>query len=256
MTLKANQIKLGDVHINTYQLCDGYYAAPGLFRLAYTNVYRYGDYWYWLCSNSLPDITNCKFQSSGRDVFLAFQGNKLCHLYVNPVDRERDLYVPITNNIRAVIKFCILGELATDRALGKLSKALGRLSSFGDPALLRAGLLKDTFSRLSSANVRALGFTKGKSPRTPKSRKSKASQEKIGVIYLVKLDAHLKIGFTKDINKRLKSFQTTNVRVELVKSIDGTLCQEKTLHSLLGSKVRELYDFKDEWRIIEAMNFA
>jgi hypothetical protein len=76
---------------------------------------------------------------------------------------------------------------------------------------------------------------------------------KIGCIYLAKLDAHLKLGFTQNLGMRLKSFETTNVRVDLVYYIGGTFATERELHWLLGSKVRELYDLEAEDRIVEAM---
>jgi hypothetical protein len=75
---------------------------------------------------------------------------------VNSMAQEREVYVPIPANIRSVIKFCTLGNLASNYALGKLNKALDRLRSVNDLSVLRAGLLKDTARRIPSVKVRAL----------------------------------------------------------------------------------------------------
>jgi hypothetical protein len=270
------KIKLGDIKINGYILKDGSYAASDLFRLFYTDIYRYGDGWYLLSPKGIPDVTNCKFWGRREDVFLAFQGNKLCYLYVNPADSESELYVPIPCDINSAIEFCVLGKLASVSAMSSLNKVLGQScllnKSLQNRLINSYTLLSDTSKRLPKVKDTTLDAKKKKSssvPSTPSIKKS-SSVPKIpsstfntripgmpigcdGFIYLVRLDAHLKLGFTRNIDLRLKSFETTSLRVELIKSIPGSLQDEKYLHSILGSKARELYDFKDEQRIKQEM---
>lgn len=68
-------------------------------------------------------------------------------------------------------------------------------------------------------------------------------------VYLVKIGKHIKVGFSTNLDARLKSFQTTSVFVDLLLAIPGDRSLEKTLHRLLDEiKVaREL--FHDDWRI-------
>jgi hypothetical protein len=271
MTAEAVEVKirLGSIKINAYRLKDGSYAAVSLVRLYYTDVYRYGDSWYWLGHGGTPDLTNCKFWGRRGDVSLAFQGNKLCHLYVDPTDPEGALYVPIPSDLRSAIEFCTLGKLFSASAMAMLSKFLDQSCSLNRALRNRSidstGLLKDTAQRLPKVEDSTTDVKNNKPSSTPKQPRiekpsSTSNKPRIGIpigydgfIYLVKLDAHLKLGFTRNINKRLKSFETTSVRVELIESVYGTMQDEKNLHSILGSKVRELYDFKDEQRIIRAM---
>jgi hypothetical protein len=263
------KIRLGDIRLEVYQLENGSYAATGLFRLYTTNIYRYGESWYWLGDDGIPDVTRCKFWGRREDVFLAFQGNKLCYLYLNPVDPEGLLYVPIPCNLQSAIEFCILGKLATDQAIFRLNKALDRLcllnASAFNPSIISAGLLNNTANLLPKVDGSVPSAKKKKSSNTPKKPNPKKPSGTFntprirmpigcdGFIYLVKLDAHLKLGFTRNLDLRLTSFETASVRVELIKSIPGSLQDEKYLHSILGSKARELYDFKDEQRIIQEM---
>jgi hypothetical protein len=262
-------IKLGDIDLCGYKLKNGYYAAPGLFRLINTDIYRYKEYWYWLGSNGIPDLKNCKFWGHKGDVFLSFQGNKLCHRYVNPADPETELYVAIPCDLQSVMEFCVIGKIVSDKAMLRLNKVLDRSCLINGgyvPALITGGLLKDTSICLHKVEgTNPVAKKKKKSSITPKGNiieKSPITPTRTIIdvtlgynefVYLVKLDAHLKPGFTRNIGGRLKSFETTNARVELIKAVHGTIQDEKHLHSILGSKVRELYDFKDEQRIIREM---
>jgi hypothetical protein len=258
MTTKAVQttIRLGSINLEVYHLENGYYSAPGLFRLVNTDIYRYEECWYWLGSNGIPDLKKCKFWGPKNDVFLAFQGNKLCYRYVNPSNPGSGLYAPIPRDIQSVMEFCVLGKLASDKAILRLNKVLDRTCPVNNgysPAIITAGLLKDTSTYLPKIEGSVADAKKKKSSRTSNKHRVKLPLGYDGFIYLVKLDAHLKLGFTKNLNKRLKSFESTNVGVELIKSVYGTIQDEKRLHSSLGSKARELYDFKDQQRIIRAM---
>jgi hypothetical protein len=252
MTTKAVRatIKLGDIDLNAYHLEDGSYAALDLFRLAHTDIYRYGEYWYWLGSDVPPGIEERRCWDRRRGAFLAFQGNKFSYLYVNLVDYGREIsYVPVPSDLKSVIEFCVLGRLASDKAIFLLERALDYCYSCDGSSRAHHShvLLRDTAAHLRNI------LTLPASSSTPKKSSSKRSKKSTEVIYLVKLDAHLKLGFTRNIDQRLRSFKNTNVRVELINSVEGTMQMEKRLHSILGSKARELYDFKDEQRIIEAM---
>lgn len=264
------KLKLGDIKINAYHLKDGSYAAPGLSRLYHTDIYRYGDSWYFLGNAGRLDLTNCKFWERNGDVFLAFQGSKLCYRYPNPVDPGSYLHVPIPCDINSAIEFCILGKLASGSTVTTLSKVLGQScllnKSLQNRLINSYTLLRDTAIRLQEAKV-STSDAKNKSKKSRctdnKRKKSRCINNNLrnehltgiqGHIYLVKLDAHLKLGFTHSPRSRMESFKTASARVELIKLVKGTLSQEKRLHSRLGSKVRELYDFEDEQRILKAMD--
>jgi hypothetical protein len=250
-------IRLGSIRLEVYQLEDGSYSAPGLFRLVGTCIYRYGECWYWLGYGAPPDMKDCKFWGRRGDVFLALQSNKLCHLYVNPADPEGALYVPIPGDLQSVIEFCILGKLATDNVMLRLNKVLDRLCLVRKgfiPAIISGGLLEDTATYLPGVEGSAPDAKSNTTSSTTDKSKCKKSRTNTGSIYLVKLDSYLKLGFTRNLSSRLSTFKNTNVRVDLIKTVEGTLWMEKRLHSMLGSKKRELYDFDDEQRIIEAMS--
>jgi hypothetical protein len=265
MTAEPTQVtlRLGNINLEAFRLEDSSYAAPGLFKLNHTSIYRYGECWYWLNDNGIPDLENCRIPSDGGDAFLVFEGNKLCYLYVNPVNQARQLCVPIPCDLPSVIAFCDIGKLVSNKAISSLKSSLDLCWRPRDlvhrPTYSRT-LLKDTAQSLPKVEVGATVVKKKKSSSVPK-RPSSTFNTRIpgmpigcdGFIYLVKLDAHLKLGFTRNLNTRLKSFETTSIRVELIKSIPGSLQDEQYLHSILDSKARELYDFKDEHRIKQEM---
>lgn len=252
-------IKLGDISINAYQLEDGSYAAPGLLKLAHADVYSYGECWYWL-GGPPPDLEYRRYWDKKRGAFLAFQGNRLSYLYVDPADTEREIcYVPLLSDLQSVIDFCVLGKLFSANTLSRLRRTLDYCySTYGiDSPLNDAFFLRNTeYINAHLFGLSPLGAKDTKSFSTPKNHYKEVPKELSAVIYLVKLDSHLKLGFTRNLDQRLKSFRSANVRVELITSIEGTLRMERRLHSILGSKVRELYDFEDEQRIIEAMDLS
>ena len=70
------------------------------------------------------------------------------------------------------------------------------------------------------------------------------------MLYLIRLKGEtntlLKIGYTKDINKRLKTYKTHNPLVELVDIKEGSTSDESCLHN----KLKEyLFDNSKEWFI-------
>jgi hypothetical protein len=254
MTIKAVRatITLGDIDLSVYQLPDGKYASPELFRLYTTDIYWYQGCWYWVSPNGLPDMDAYRWEDE-REAFLAFQGNRLSYLYLDAVDDEREIgddnveysYAPVPDEIYSVIRFCAFGKLLSEEVIDSLIRMLKQCHSGGFIVrqAAQALLLMDTEN-----DLRRL------SPKNKITNKENTPKDRKGFIYLVELDAHLKLGFTQNLNQRLKSFKTTNAKVALIKSVKGTLQQEKNLHSVLGSKVRELYDLEDQQRIIEAMS--
>jgi hypothetical protein len=79
-------------------------------------------------------------------------------------------------------------------------------------------------------------------------------KNKFGRIYLVRLDSHLKLGFTRNLDKRLRRLGEASVRVELIDWVKGTSYIEKQLNSMLGGAKNGLYGFEDEQRIIGAIH--
>jgi hypothetical protein len=248
------KIRLGDIKINGCILKDGSYAAPGLFRLTHTDIYRYGECWYWL-GNVLPDLETLRCWDTKREAFISFQGNRLSYLHLNPLGNGREsFHVPLLSDIESVVEFCILGRLTSDEALSRLERAFDNCYS-GDEhrrALGNLFFLTDTECTRHLFESSALDNT-GEASIAPGTHERKIPKGRTGFIYLVRLDAHLKLGFTRNLDKRLEAFKTTSVRVELIHYIKGTFATEKYLHSTLDSKVRELYDLEAEDIIVEAM---
>lgn len=65
-----------------------------------------------------------------------------------------------------------------------------------------------------------------------------------GFIYLIQADDKLKVGFTRNVPKRIKELQRWAGEIHLVKSIKGTIYLEKKFHKFLQSQGEY---FGDEW---------
>ena len=74
------------------------------------------------------------------------------------------------------------------------------------------------------------------------------------MLYLVRFDNALKIGYTSNLINRLKSFQTTQLNVELISSREGDLKHEKILHELCSSSKLKNELFKDDPIVIQIFN--
>ena len=68
------------------------------------------------------------------------------------------------------------------------------------------------------------------------------------MIYLVQLDNAYKIGYAKDVNKRIKNLSATHVVVNLIDSKEGKHKDEKELHKLCNNfKIKnELFEINNE----------
>lgn len=68
------------------------------------------------------------------------------------------------------------------------------------------------------------------------------------MIYLVKLDSAYKIGYTSELKKRINSYKTSCINVELISFREGNMNNEKELHSVLNDyNIRnELYEINDD----------
>ena len=68
------------------------------------------------------------------------------------------------------------------------------------------------------------------------------------MIYLVQLDNAYKIGYAKDVNKRIKNLEATHVIINLIDSKEGEYKDEKELHRLCRNfKIKnELFEIKDD----------
>jgi hypothetical protein len=147
-------IKLGTTDLDVYQLRDGSYASPGLFRLYITRIYRYQDKWYWLSPDGHPTLRGFDCWDWARGVFLTFQGNMLSYGHINAIDPEigphdfnlADSYSPVPNDIGAVIDFCRFSDLLPDDVMSEIDRLFEDCSS--DDKLIRRvsrqSLLRDT----------------------------------------------------------------------------------------------------------------
>jgi hypothetical protein len=151
-------IKLGDTDLEVFQLRDGSYASEGLFRLMDTDIYQYQEAWYWL-GTELPALRACTERDPDLGAFIAFEGNKLAHLYITRIDPEKAFrydnvecsYVPVPRYIESVIRFCALGELLPDEVIDRLRYMVDEhyhSSSVLTRRCAEAMLLRDTLMHL------------------------------------------------------------------------------------------------------------
>jgi hypothetical protein len=80
------------------------------------------------------------------------------------------------------------------------------------------------------------------------------SKPKLGFIYLVYLDDQLKLGFTWNLDKRLRLLGKGGAKVEIVEWIYGTSYMEKHLQAMFGGGMQGFYHFDYEQSIKEAMH--
>lgn len=68
------------------------------------------------------------------------------------------------------------------------------------------------------------------------------------MLYLVKLDNTYKIGFSSNVEERMKSFKTTHIVVEVIATREGTITEEKCLHRLCNAHhiQNELFNIHEE----------
>ena len=62
------------------------------------------------------------------------------------------------------------------------------------------------------------------------------------MIYLIESSTYYKIGYAKDVNKRMKAYNTHNPDFKLIDTLEGTKEVENTLHKLCKN-----YQVKSEW---------
>lgn len=62
------------------------------------------------------------------------------------------------------------------------------------------------------------------------------------MLYLIKSDNYLKIGYTYDVSKRMKQYETHNPNFVLLDTAPGNTIDEMRLHSILKP-----YWIKNEW---------
>jgi hypothetical protein len=123
-------IKLGTLELQGYQIEDGSYAAPGLFRLMDTPVYRYQDSWYWVSPDGLPALEEYTHWEPKVGGYLSFDKNKLTYLHLYSVKPGRHireegvkfLYIPVSKRVGDAIAFCAKGKLLSDYVISRLRK--------------------------------------------------------------------------------------------------------------------------------------
>lgn len=62
---------------------------------------------------------------------------------------------------------------------------------------------------------------------------SRKSKNYFGKLYLIQSGEYLKIGFTKNLQERIKSYNTHNPNYKLLETRDGTYADESYLHKKL-----------------------
>lgn len=81
-----------------------------------------------------------------------------------------------------------------------------------------------------------------------------AQAEPQSMVYFVQIGKHIKIGFTTNLEGRLKAFQTSSADVDLLLSLPGDRALERSLHDKLSECriAREL--FRREYRVLAFMS--
>lgn len=69
------------------------------------------------------------------------------------------------------------------------------------------------------------------------------------VVYIVRIGKIVKIGFSRNLEKRLKAFQTSAVDIELLISVPGGVDLERRLHQLFCETHIDREMFHNDWRI-------
>lgn len=77
-----------------------------------------------------------------------------------------------------------------------------------------------------------------------------------GFVYVAKIGKHIKIGFSRDVAKRMKAFETSSAQVELLLAFPGDVGLEKRIHELLSEiKIRGEI-FHSDWRISQFLHLV
>jgi hypothetical protein len=72
-----------------------------------------------------------------------------------------------------------------------------------------------------------------------------------GFVYVAQIGKHIKIGFSRDVAKRVKAFETSATSVEILLVVPGDIRLEKLIHGML-SEIRIRNElFHQDWRITE-----
>ncbi len=74
-------------------------------------------------------------------------------------------------------------------------------------------------------------------------KKQKADLSPKGFVYAVKLDGCIKVGFSKDVEQRLKAYRTGSFSVELIYTAIATQNEERQFHKKYNSN-QEKYDLE------------
>lgn len=69
------------------------------------------------------------------------------------------------------------------------------------------------------------------------------------VVYIVRIGKPIKIGFTTNLQSRLKSFQTTAFDIKVLLTLPGDRALERRLHELFAEVRIERELFQADWRI-------
>lgn len=76
------------------------------------------------------------------------------------------------------------------------------------------------------------------------------------MVYIVRIGKHIKIGFSRKLEKRLKAFETSSVDIELLLSIPGGRELESRLHELLDEVKISREIFHQDWRISSFVHYV
>jgi hypothetical protein len=134
MTAKIIQttIRFGDIELHALQLPNVNYGRPALFRLEFTDIYLYGDDWYWLSCKVPSALAKYTFWDSDQGGSLTVQGNRLHHVYIDPFrgtyqHSTKISYIPISPNIHSVLHYCSVGDRIPSPILEQLYRELDRV---------------------------------------------------------------------------------------------------------------------------------
>lgn len=76
-----------------------------------------------------------------------------------------------------------------------------------------------------------------------KTKQKEVNQD--GYIYVVQLDSFVKVGFSRNVEQRMKQYQTSNLNVNVIKKFKGTLSQELDFHRQTNGGSEKYLDTPD-----------
>lgn len=266
-------ILLGEIELDVFQMPDGSYKFQTqkgqncdikIRKLSYLPLYLVdGSEWFFY-----PEVADNCYRRTCEGEFSAFQNKPVVVDYHFSDDFDFDVvgYDNITESDYEVIRYSvnptiegIFNWLDYTDYLGipenqvlSLHRMLAEAQTGGLTGIISAQfLLSDAMLPLKKGDdLENKHIIKRNTPQRGNKKKPK------GYIYVCVLDGCIKVGFSTNVQRRLKSYRTSNTKVELLFTREGTLLEERLFHKKYNGGL-EKYELGRETKVIELLkNFV